>query len=126
MKHIIQKILKESKEGYSIVYRGQDRNTNGISPNRYIWVTYDIDFAKEYGNYIMRYGLPNNLNILNTDFYSTWEDLVDEFGGEGDYEEYKYQPEDHFIYFLEKNGYDGFVNGDNILIFNKNILKKLD
>ena len=57
-------------------------------------------------------------------YYVEWESLVDEFDEYGDNEEYKYEPTDEFILFLESKGYDGFINGDNILIFNKNKLFK--
>ena len=40
-----------------------------------------------------------------------------------DYEEYKYEPPEEFIRYLEAKGYDGFENGDNILIFNKSKLR---
>jgi hypothetical protein len=49
--------------------------------------------------------------------------LVDEFDENGDYDEYKYEPTDEFILFLSSKGYNGFMNGDNILIFNKSLLK---
>jgi hypothetical protein len=36
---------------------------------------------------------------------------------------YRGQPIDEFITFLQSKGYDGFMNGDNILIFDKSLLK---
>jgi hypothetical protein len=62
------------------------------------------------------------LNILDSDYYSEWESLVDEFDENGDYDEYKYEPTDEFIEFLISKKYDGFMNGDNILIFDKSVL----
>ena len=104
------------------VYRGQPSGVNDIFPKNSIWVTYDYDFANEYGN-AKKYKLPKNINILNADYYSEWESLVDEFDKEGDYEEYKYQPSNEFISFLISKGYAGFINGNNILIFDKSLLK---
>ena len=108
----------------SIVYRGQPSNTKDISPRNSIWVTDDKEFAKEYGK-VKKYKLPNDLNILDTDYYDKWEELVDEFDEDGDYDEYKYEPSDEFIQFLISKGYDGFQNNQNILIFDKNLLKRL-
>jgi hypothetical protein len=119
----IRRILREETNDYEIVYRGQPYDGEDISPRNSIWVTYDYDFADLYGN-VKEYKLPKNLNILDTDYYNEWESLVDEFDEYGDYDEYKYQPTDEFITFLELKGYDGFINGDNILIFNKNKLIK--
>lgn len=125
LRKFVYKTLKENLEKneikYDIVYRGQ--NFDDISPRESIWVTYNKNFAKEYGN-IKQYKLPKNLNILDTEYYDIWEKLVDEFGMEGDYDEYKYEPTDEFILFLQSKGYEGFINGDNILIFDKNILKQ--
>ena len=118
----IRQYLNESSEKYDIVYRGQPNDVNSTSPRNSIWVTYDYDFANEYGN-VKEYRLPKNLNILNTDYYGEWESLVDEFGGYGDYDEYKYEPTNEFISFLTSKGYDGFMNGDNILIFDKSLLR---
>jgi len=106
------------------VYRGQPNFTNKISPRKSIWVTKDIEFAKQYGN-VKTYELPNDINILNTNLYVKWENLIDEFEDFGcDYDEYKYEPSDNFIDYLQSKGYDGFVNGNNILIFNKSIIIK--
>jgi hypothetical protein len=107
---------------YKIVYRGQPDNSTNISPNNHIWVTYDIDFARIYG-IVNSFEMPNTLNILySIDDYTTWEELIDEFEFGGDYDEYKYEPSNAFIYFLKSKGYDGFENGENILIFNRDKL----
>ncbi len=119
-KNIIEKIVSQNNT-YDIVYRGQPIKQSDISPRNSIWVTFDIDFAKEYGN-INAYKLPKNLNILDTDYYSEWESLIDEFGRGGDYDEYKFEPTDKFINFLKLKGYDGFQNDKNILIFDKSLL----
>ena len=119
----IRRILREETNDYEIVYRGQPYDAEDISPRNSIWVTYDYDFADVYGN-VKEYKLPKNLNILDTYYYGEWESLVDEFDEYGNYDEYKYEPTDGFILFLELKGYDGFMNGDNILIFNKNKLTK--
>lgn len=103
---------------YDIVYRGKPLSVDNSLSKDSIWVTYDYDFAKEYG-YVKEYKLPKTLNILDTDYYDEWESLVDEFGGDADYDEYKYEPSYEFIKFLTSKGYDGFMNGENILIFNK-------
>lgn len=113
--------LNEDVQDYEVVYRGQPNNIEGKSPRNSVWVTYDFDFASEYGN-VGEYKLPKNINILDTEHYSEWESLVNEFDEETDYDEYKYQPSDEFIAFLKSKGYDGFVNGDNILIFDKYLL----
>jgi hypothetical protein len=122
IKTTIREFLNEEVQKYEIVYRGQPSDVEDISPRNSIWVTYDYDFANEYGN-VKEYKLPKNLNILDTDYYSEWESLVDEFDENGDYDEYKYEPTDEFVLFLSSKGYDGFMNGDNILIFNKSLLK---
>ena len=122
IKTTIREFLNENTQNYDIVYRGQPIDVNDISPRNSIWVTYDYDFANEYGN-VKEYKLPKNLNILDTEYYIYWESLVDEFGENGDYDEYKYEPTDDFILFLSSKGYNGFMNGDNILIFNKSLLK---
>jgi hypothetical protein len=108
----------------SIVYRGQSDEFEDISPRHSVWVTNDKDFAKVYGK-VKKYKLPNDLNILDTDYYSEWESLVDEFDEDGDYEEYKYEPSIEFIEFLKSKGYDGFQNNQNILIFDKNNLHQI-
>lgn len=105
----------------SIVYRGQSDEFEDISPRHSVWVTNDKEFAKVYGK-VKKYKLPNDLNILDTYYYSEWESLVDEFDEDGDYEEYKYEPPTEFIEFLKSKGYDGFQNNQNILIFDKNNL----
>lgn len=122
VKTIIEYFLSENIENYDIVYRGQPIEDNEISPRKSIWVTYDIEFAKEYGN-VKQYKLPKNLNIIDTEYYFEWENLIDEFNSDGDYDEYKYEPSDNFILFLASKGYDGFMNGNNILIFDKSLLK---
>ncbi len=122
IKTTIREFLNENVQNYEIVYRGQPSDVEDISPRNSIWVTYDYDFASEYGN-VKEYKLPKNLEILDTDYYSEWESLIDEFDEYGDYDEYKYEPTDDFIEFLISKGYDGFMNGDNILIFNKTVLK---
>ena len=121
IKTTIREYLNENTQNYNIVYRGQPIGVDSVSPRKSIWVTYDYDFANEYGN-VKEYKLPKNLNILDTEYYSEWESLVDEFDDNTDYDEYKYQPTDEFILFLSSKGYDGFMNGDNILIFDKTLL----
>jgi hypothetical protein len=122
IKTTIREFLNEEVQNYEIVYRGQPSDVEGISPRNSIWVTYDYDFAKVYGN-VKKYKLPKNLNILDTYYYTEWESLIDDFDENGDYDEYKYEPTDELISFLSSKGYDGFMNGDNILIFNKSLLK---
>ena len=121
IKTTIREYLNENTQNYNIVYRGQPIGVDSVSPRKSIWVTYDYDFANEYGN-VKEYKLPKNLNILDTEYYSEWESLVDEFDDNTDYDEYKYEPTDEFILFLSSKGYDGFMNGDNILIFDKTLL----
>ena len=122
IKTTIREFLNENVQNYDIVYRGHPSGVKDISPRSSIWVTYDYDFANEYGN-VKEYKLPKNLNILDTDYYSEWESLVDEFDVDGDYDEYKYEPTDEFIKYLMTKGYNGFMNSDNILIFDKSVLK---
>ena len=124
IKTTIREFLNENTQNYDIVYRGQPIGVDDISPRNSIWVTYDYDFANEYGN-VKEYKLPKNLSILDAEYYIEWESLVDEFdeNGDYDYDEQKYEPTDEFIFFLNSKGYDGFVNGDNILIFDKSLLK---
>jgi len=78
IKTTIREFLNENVQNYETVYRGQPNDVDDISPRNSIWVTYDYDFANEYGN-VKEYKLPKNLNILDTDYYSEWESLVDEF-----------------------------------------------
>jgi len=123
IKNKLRGLLNENTSNYKTVYRGQPIGINDMSTKNSIWVTYDYDFAKEYGN-VKEYKLPKNLNILDTIYnYSEWESIIDEFDSNAEYDEYKYEPTDEFIYFLSSKGYDGFANGDNILIFDKYQLK---
>jgi hypothetical protein len=124
IKTTIREFMNEEVQNYEIVYRGQPPNVEDISPRNSIWVTYNYHFASVYGN-VKKYKLPKNLNILDTYYYSEWETLVNEFDENGDYDEYKYHPTDEFIQFLISKGYNGFMNGDNILIFDKSILEIL-
>ena len=122
MKSMILKLLREGLNKYFIVYRGQGDHEH-ISPSNSIWVSKNIEFAKEYGK-VITFKLPKSLNILDTEMnYSTWENLIDEYqnlsGDGGDYDEYKYEPSNTFINFLLLKGYNGFENGDNILILDK-------
>jgi hypothetical protein len=122
MRGYIKKLLRENLNDFLIVYRGQGEYEN-LSPSNSIWVSRDYNFAKEYGK-VMVFKLPKALNILDSEInYSIWENLIDEYeiltGGGGDYDEYKYEPNEDFINFLTSKGYHGFENGDNILIFNK-------
>lgn len=122
LRKYVKSILEEIINNFDIVYRGQTAESIENSPNLYIWVTYDESFAKEYG-VVKSYKMPKSLNILDTNYYYEWEKLVDEFTNEtGDYEEYKYEPTEEFIKYLTTKGYDGFENGNNILLFNKNVL----
>ena len=63
IKTTIREFLNENTQNYDIVYRGQPIDVNDISPRNSIWVTYDYDFANEYGN-VKEYKLPKNLNIF--------------------------------------------------------------
>lgn len=105
---------------FLIVYRGEPINKSHISSDS-IWVTPNPDFAKEYG-IVKSYKLPKAINVLDTDYYDIWEQLVEEFDLNGDFDEYKYEPTTEFINFLKVKGYEGFQNGDNILIFDKSKL----
>jgi len=116
--------INDNLQDYKVVYRGQPETYDSSSPSKSIWVSYDINFAKEYGE-PKKYKLPKSLNILDTDYYSEWESLVDEFDEYGDYDEYKYEPTEEFISFLSSKNYDGFMNDDNILIFNKNNVEEI-
>jgi hypothetical protein len=109
-------VLNENNQDFEIVYRGQEIESDKLS---YIWVSRDIEHAKLYGN-ITEYKMPKKLNILDTEYYAEWEKLIDEFefSEGGDYDDYKYEPSIEFMNFLQEKGYDGFENGDNILIFN--------
>jgi len=105
---------------YVPVYRGEKYEHIGDS----IWVSEDEEFASEYGEFT-KYLMPSNLNLLDFEYdYVQWEELVDEFGGDGDYEEYAYEPTPEFISFLMSKEYDGIHNGLNILIFDKSKLVK--
>lgn len=106
---------------YVPVYRGEKEEHIGNS----IWVSEDEEFASEYGE-VTKYLMPSNLNILDVEYnYSEWEELIDEFDPEaGDYDEYAYEPTPEFIDYLMSNGYDGFQNDLNILIFDKSKLVK--
>lgn len=116
--------INDKPQDYKVVYRGQPEGHDSSSPSKSIWVTYDINFARFIGE-PKKYKLPKSLNILDADNYSEWKSLVDEFDEYGDYDEYKYEPTEEFISFLSSKNYDGFMNDDNILIFNKNNVEEI-
>jgi len=116
--------LNDKPQDYKVVYRGQPEEYESSSPSQSIWVTYDIGWASQYGE-PKKYKLPKNLKLLDADYYDKWESLVDEFDEDGDYDEYKYEPTDEFIQFLSEKGYDGFINDDNILVFNKTNVEEI-
>jgi len=118
------KNLGDKPQDYKVVYRGQPEEYESSSPSQSIWVTYDIGWASQYGE-PKKYKLPKNLKLLDADYYDKWESLVDEFDEDGDYDEYKYEPTDEFIQFLSEKGYDGFINDDNILVFNKTNVEEI-
>ena len=119
------KKLNDKYQDYKVVYRGQPEGSESSSPSQSIWVTYDINFASQYGK-PKKYKLPKKLNVLDVEInYSKWENLVDEFDENGDYDEYKYEPTEEFKSFMQSKGYDGFQNGDEILIFNKKNIEEI-
>ncbi len=110
-------------EQFDIVYRGQEHE---LDTNTYIWVSKDEEHASLYGH-LTKYKMSNSLNLLDVEYnYTLWENLIDDFDSDGDYDEYKYEPSIEFMLFLQDKGYDGFENGDNILIFDKTKLQKLN
>lgn len=120
MKYI--RTFESYSEQFDIVYRGQEHE---LDTNTYIWVSKDEEHASLYGA-LTKYKMPNSLNLLDTEInYTEWEEFIDEFDSDGDYDDYKYEPSIEFMLFLQDKGYDGFENGDNILIFDKTKLQKI-
>jgi hypothetical protein len=111
--------VKKYDEGGTIVYRGEPKTKDINFKNKSIWVSEDYDFANVYGD-VKSYIIPDSLNILQAGL-STWQELGDEFYGieGGEYDEEMYEPTEEFIEFLKSKKYDGFINGENILIFDK-------
>jgi hypothetical protein len=119
---------KESsgKNDVIVVYRGSGSpNIEGKSGG--VWVTEDEGFASEYGK-VTKYEMPNNLNLLDATSNEA-NALANEFLGEDVDSESDsfatdiwYEPPVEFISFLKGKGYEGFVNEDNMLIFDKSKL----
>ena len=125
IRNYIKEAINKQLQDYTVVYRGQPTGSITDSPNNYIWVTEDKGFAKEYGE-IKAYKMPKSLEILDTDLFDYWEELIDEFDkNHADYDDYKYEPTNEFIEFLKSKGFDGFQNNRNILIFDKNNIQPI-
>lgn len=117
--------LNDKPQDYKVVYRGQPEEYESSSPSQSIWVTYDLAWASQYGE-PKKYKLPKKLKLLDVEGnYVKWENLVDEFDEDGDYDEYMYQPTEEFKSFMQSRGYDGFINDDNILVFDKNNVEEI-
>jgi hypothetical protein len=126
---LIKEELDNLNKNYTTVYRGQNNKVSTNLQSNAIWVTPDYNYAKLYGN-VVKYKMPTNLNILDATYNeSIWNELCAEFENEDyeyDYEDYKFNPSNELIQFLQSKGYDGFQHetgsGDNILLFDKSKL----
>lgn len=97
------------------LYRTVYKNTK-IAPGGSVWIS---EFSKDTEECY----IPKSANLLNTEYTDIWKQLVDEHSTGNDCDELKHNPTSTFIYFLQSKEYDGFQIGDDILIFDKNILK---
>ena len=116
--------LRQAEE--MIVYRGSD-SSELAGKSGGVWVTDDEEFAAEYGK-VLEYKLPGDINLLGVNSY-TANDLANEFWGEEGEDSWAtdiwYEPPKEFLSFLKDKGYDGFVNEENILIFDKAKLSRV-
>lgn len=97
-----------------VYYRGGEPG-NFISPNK--------DFASEYGA-VTEYHLPPKANLLN--IMSQEADVVaQKYGFENaeQAEDIWFNPDDKLSKILKEEGYDGFVNDENIFVTDREILK---
>lgn len=101
---------------FTLFYRGAKTKEFGKGNTRGLWLTEDIDHAKLYGK-VYQYKVNNNINMLHT-WTDTAEELLDEFfRNDINTDDIWYNPNNEFIDFLEKKGYDGFANDQNLLLF---------
>jgi len=116
--------FREAKE--MIVYRGSG-SSELAGKSGGVWVTEDEGFAAEYGE-VLKYKLPGDINLLGVNSY-TANDLANEFWGEEGEDSWAtdiwYEPPKEFLSFLKGKGYEGFVNEENILIFDKAKLSRV-
>lgn len=66
------------------------------------------------------YQIPNSLNIIDIYKGRKFNELISEFNGD---KNLKYEPSNLFIDFLISKGYDGIKDYNDILIFDKNVIK---
>ena len=92
------------------------------------WVSPSKEFASQYGK-LTKYELSSNAKLIDAETEA--DEFASEYEGEGVEDSLSstdlwYQPDKDFANFIRKKGYDGFQNGDNIFIVNKNVLKKIE
>jgi len=108
-------------KNYTIFYRGGKTKNWGKGDTKGLWVTDDINYAKMYGK-IHKYKIKNNINLLNIWTDEAQELLEKFFKDDNNTDDIWYNPDNKFIKFLEKQGYDGFCNNQNYLLFNKKVI----
>lgn len=91
------------------------------------WVSPTNDFASQYGE-ISELQIPKNLNLLYIEDPFTADELVSKHIGEQVEDtisttDFWFQPDKDFIEFLKREGFDGFSNDLNFLIFDKSKIK---
>ena len=102
---------------FTLFYRGAKTKEFNKGNTRGLWVTEDRQYAKMYGK-LQRYKVKNDINILNI-WVDEAEELLEEFfRNDINTDDIWYNPNNEFIDFLERKGYDGFLNNQNLLLFN--------
>lgn len=107
IKESISKIINENKNNLEIWYRGYDSKYDSQF-NHLLWMTDDIDYAKDYGDAIEEITIDSNkLNI------ASMSEIDEIIGYEFDYFD---GPAEEDIELLNSEGFDGYcfyANSDN-------------
>jgi hypothetical protein len=130
----IREYLNESYYG-SIKkwYRGVGTKYDlGSSPESWIWITDNVDHAKEYGDNVVQYDFDYGKYETKIAFYEIYDLLVEyaKLNNQNindDIFDVKWNPTTQFIDFLKSKGYVGYhfeaEGGERLCIFNRELLK---
>jgi hypothetical protein len=121
IKPIVEKVLKEAIDSDLLTYyRGYDGDS--IDNGYCMWISPDIDFAKEYGDKIAEI----HLNYQNLNLFTEYdaEDITNEYDDSISTEDLLYEPTPGFVKFCENLGYDGYeMDNESICLFKKSYNK---